>query len=99
MINQMPAAIPKLAGGVAEGAQGETVVKPSPGPSEIRMIVMPTAPTAPATIAPQWTPEAELSTEASGTTATLLTILLPLKIAPNKQAAKMKSSEHGRNDR
>jgi ABC-type uncharacterized transport system YnjBCD permease subunit len=42
----------------------------------MRMIVMPTAPTAPAIIAPQWTPEAELSTEVSGTTAAWLAILI-----------------------
>jgi hypothetical protein len=37
------------------------------GPKLIRTKVMPTAPRAPAVIAPQWTPEAELSTEGSGT--------------------------------
>jgi len=52
MINQMPAAMPNVAGVVEEGVQGDTVAKPSPGPSETRMIVTPTAPTAPAKIAP-----------------------------------------------
>jgi len=39
-------------GGVEEGIQGDTVAKPSPSPSDTRMMVTPTAPTAPPKIAP-----------------------------------------------
>ena len=43
MISQIPAAIPNVAGWAAEKDQGETVARPIPGPSVIRIIDTPKA--------------------------------------------------------
>jgi hypothetical protein len=67
MISHKPAAIPKLVGEGFENEYGETVERPIPGPSERKIIEIPTAANAPAAMAPHSTAVEELSTAASGT--------------------------------
>jgi hypothetical protein len=76
-MSQIPAANPKVVGAEPDGDHGDTMTWPQAGPKLIKMKEMPTAPIAPAMIAPQWTPEAELSTAGS---AILLDLLPSLEL-------------------
>jgi hypothetical protein len=67
MINQIPATIPNVVGDGFDQAHGDTVERPRPDPRVNRIIEIPTAPSAPPTMAAHSTADAELSTDCSGT--------------------------------
>src|SRR5262245_40618480 len=67
IISQMPAATPNGATDCLERYQAEIVARLIPGPNVISTMDTPTAPKAPAAIAPHSTAELELSTDASVT--------------------------------
>jgi hypothetical protein len=66
-MSQIAATLPNAVGAAPDGDHGDTAARPKAPPKLIKMKEIPTAPMAPAVIAPQWTAEAELSTSASGT--------------------------------